>query len=70
MAEQPKQDRVWDFATEAYLPSDDEKPATGNTLILGATRVGKTTLLNAVLNPETTRPDADPDLDTDSESAK
>jgi hypothetical protein len=63
MAEQPKQDRVWDFATEAYLPSDDEKPATGHTVILGATSSGRTTSLNALLNAEPTQPDRDSDAE-------
>ena len=63
MAEQPKEDRVWDFATEAYLPSDDEKPATGHTLILGATSSGKTTSLHAPLSAEPTQPDADSDAE-------
>jgi predicted GTPase len=65
MAAQPKQDRVWDFATEAYLPSEAGKPATGNTLILGATGVGKTRSLNTLLNAEPVRPDADPDVDSE-----
>jgi len=65
MAEQPKQDRVWDFATEAYLPSDDEKPATGNTMVSDTAGVEKTTSLNAHLNAEVIRPDADPDADSE-----
>lgn len=63
MAEQPKQDRVWDFGMEAYLLSDDGKPATGHTLILGATNGGKTRLLNALLSAEPTQPDTDPDAE-------
>jgi hypothetical protein len=65
MAEQPQQDRVWDFATEAYLPSDDEKPATGNTMVSDAAGVEKTTSLNTLLNAELDRPDEDPDVDSE-----
>ncbi|WP_086383217.1 FtsK/SpoIIIE domain-containing protein [Caballeronia sordidicola] len=63
MAEQSKQDWVWDFGMEAYLTSDDGKPATGHTLILGTTSSGKTTFLTALLSAEPTRPDADPGAD-------
>lgn len=66
MSEQPKQDRIWDFATEAYLPSDDDKQATGHTVILGATSCGKTISLNALLDADPTKPDADPDADCES----
>jgi hypothetical protein len=66
MAEQPKQDRVWDFGMEAYLPSDGDEQATGNTLTLGATGVGKTISLNALLDADPTKPDADPDADCES----
>ncbi|AME26814.1 hypothetical protein [Burkholderia sp. PAMC 26561] len=65
MAEQPKQDRVWDFATEAYLPSDDEKPPAGNTMVSDSAHVGKTTSLNTLLNAEPDRPDEDPDVDSE-----
>ncbi|WP_089166350.1 hypothetical protein [Caballeronia sordidicola] len=63
MAEQSKQDRVWDFGMEAYLTSDDDKPATGQTLILGATSSGKTTFLTALPSAKPNRPDPDPDAD-------
>ena len=66
MAEQPKKGRVWDFATEAYLPSDDEKPATGNTMVSDTAGVEKTTSLNTLLNAEPDRPDEDPDVDSES----
>jgi len=66
MAKQPQQDRVWDFATEAYLPSDDEKPATGNTMVSDAAGVEKTTSLNTLLNADPDRPDEDPDVDSES----
>jgi hypothetical protein len=62
MAEQPEQDRVWDFATEAYLPSDDKNPPTG-TMVSDAADVGKTTSLKTLLNAESDRPDEDPDVD-------
>jgi hypothetical protein len=65
MAEQPKKGRVWDFATEAYLPSDDEKPATGNTVVSDAAGVEKTTSLNTLLNAEPDRPGEDPDVDSE-----
>ncbi|OTP65941.1 hypothetical protein [Caballeronia sordidicola] len=65
MAEQPEQDRVWDFATEAYLPSDDEKLANGKTLISDEADVGITTSLNTLLNAEPDRPDEDPDVDSE-----
>ena len=65
MAEQPKQDRVWDFATEAYLPSDDEKLENRKTLISDAADVGKTTSLNTLLNADPDRPDEDPDVDSE-----
>jgi hypothetical protein len=58
MAEQPKQHRVWDFATEAYLSSDDDKLENGKTLISDLADVGKTTSLNTLLN-------ADPDVDSE-----
>lgn len=61
MAEQPKQDRVWDFATEAYLPSDDEKPPPGNTMVSDEAGVEKTTL-SPLLDAEPDRPDEDPDV--------
>jgi hypothetical protein len=66
MAEQLKQNQVWLFATESYLPSDDDTQTTGNTLILGATRVGKTTSLSALPNAEPTRPRAGPAADSES----
>jgi hypothetical protein len=66
MTEQPNQNRVWDFATEAYLPSEDDEQATGKSLILGATGARKTTSLNAHLNAEATRPDAGPVADSES----
>jgi hypothetical protein len=66
MAEQLKQNQVWLFATEAYLPSDDDTQTTGNTLILGATRVDETASLSAPPNAEPTRPRADPDADSES----
>jgi hypothetical protein len=66
MAKQPQQDRVWDFATEAYLPSDDEKLENGKTLISDAADVGKTTSLNTLLNAEPDRSDEDPDVDSES----
>jgi hypothetical protein len=65
MAEQSKQDWVWDFGMEAYLTSDDGKPATGHTLILGTTSSGKTTSSNALLIAEANRPDAHPDADSE-----
>jgi hypothetical protein len=65
MAEQPKKGRVWDFATEAYLPPDDETPATGNTMVSDEADVGKTTSLNTLLNAEPDRPDEDPDVDSE-----
>lgn len=65
MAEQPKQHRVWGFATEAYLPSDDEKPATGNTMVSDAADIGKTTSLNTLLNADPDRPDENPDIDSE-----
>ncbi|CAN7698649.1 hypothetical protein LJR029_003959 [Caballeronia sp. LjRoot29] len=65
MAEQPKQDRVWDFETEAYLPSDDEKLGNGKTLISDLADLGKTTSLNTLLNAEPDRPDGDPDVDSE-----
>ncbi len=63
MSKQPKQDRIWDFATEAYLPLDDDKQATGHTLILGATSCGKTTFLKAFLSPEAAQSETDPDAE-------
>jgi type IV secretory pathway VirB4 component len=63
MAEQPKQDRVWDFGMEAYLPSDNGKPATEHTLILGATSSGKTAFLNALLSAEAAQSETDPDAE-------
>jgi hypothetical protein len=68
MAEQPKQDRVWDFGMEAYLPSDDGKPATGHTLILGATSSWKTTFLTALLSGEAAQ--SETDLDAECEPAQ
>jgi type IV secretory pathway VirB4 component len=63
MAEQPKPHRVWDFGMEAYLPSDDGKPATGHTLILGATSSGKTIFSNALLSAEAAQSETDPDAE-------
>jgi type IV secretory pathway VirB4 component len=62
MAE-PKQDRAWDFGTEAYLASDADKPATGHTLISGATSGGKTIFLNALLSAEAAQLETDPDAE-------
>jgi DNA helicase HerA-like ATPase len=63
MAEQPKQDRAWDFGMETYLPSNDDKQATGHTLILGATSSGKAIFLNTLLNAEAAESETDPDAD-------
>jgi len=65
MAEQPEQERGGDFATEAYLPADDEKLENVKKLISDSADVGKTTSLNTLLNAEPDRPDGDPDVDSE-----